>query len=89
MTLAAAQIFAEGIVADTRIFYYRQEQNPETYIYLHGLSDSSPGDLPVVIAPRAEPDGRWIMGLNDGSVLAAKPEYFAERMQAWREFVGR
>ncbi len=81
------QLFTDGIADNNRVFNYVSSDGgtPELLVYLPGLVDSDPGDLPIVIGPHSETGNRWVMGLNDGSVSMVSGEDFAKAMSKWKQ----
>lgn len=81
------QLFIDGALDENRIFYYVTEpgNTPELFEYLHGLNDSDPANIPLVVAPRATPRGVWVMAMNDSSIITVKTEEFNKAISEWRQ----
>ncbi len=82
-----AQLFADELADNNQVLNYvpLDGGTPELLIYLPGLKDSDPADLPIVIGPHSETGNRWVMGLNDGSVSMVSGEDFAKAMSKWKQ----
>jgi hypothetical protein len=57
---------------------------PTPWIYVRGLSDSAPGELPIIIAPIPYKNGKRIIGTNDTSVESMKPSGIREALPKWK-----
>ncbi|RBP39675.1 hypothetical protein DES53_109102 [Roseimicrobium gellanilyticum] len=58
------------------------------WVFLPGLTDASPGDLPLIIGSCPVGNDLYIVGKNDSSVGVVKRENFEEIMTRYREFMG-
>ncbi len=59
---------------------------PREWIVNLDLADSDPGYLPLVIAPEPTKDGKYIIGMNDGSVGTENKKGYDELMERLMEF---
>ncbi|MEZ0274601.1 MAG: hypothetical protein ACAH88_06830, partial [Roseimicrobium sp.] len=53
---------------------------PLPWVYLPGLNDASPGDLPVVVSPAPVSRSGYVVGWNDGGAMMINREEFEEAM---------
>lgn len=68
----------------TMTFAGDSDRPPTPWIYVRGLSESAPGDLPLIIAPYALTNGRRIIGTNDSAVEMMKPEDIRKALPGWK-----
>jgi hypothetical protein len=57
---------------------------PAPFIYVRGLSESAPGNMPLIIISRPI-ESRLILGLNDGSVSLMKTSEMNKALLKWKE----
>ena len=60
---------------------------PLPWVYLPGLNDASPGDLPVVVSPAPVSRSGYVVGWNDGGAMMINREEFEEAMTRYREHI--
>jgi hypothetical protein len=58
---------------------------PAPWIYVRGLTDSAPGEIPLIIAPHTYEKGMRIIATNDTSVELMKPAAIRKLLPQWKE----
>jgi hypothetical protein len=58
------------------VFTHRSTQQPIPWLYRSSLTDNSPGNEVLIASPKADSDGKRMVGFVDGSVKAISEAEF-------------
>lgn len=83
--LIAADILEPGnLVTLNRV--YMSGEVPAPWIFLRGLRDDAPGNLPMFVSPLPVKGNKYIIAYNDAGVSLQKAAEREAALQRWREY---
>jgi hypothetical protein len=82
--MAAAEMM-EAESLERLKFTHLPDSVPVHWLYLPGLHQDDPGNLPVLVSPFPFPNGQYVVGYRDLSVALVSAETWRSALQRWRE----